>query len=214
MQRTMGAVLAVAFCAGTSAWAQGDRAGAFDYYVMALSWSPTYCALEGNAEGAEQCAPGEDVGWMLHGLWPQHERGWPADCPTREGEPSRRTTGAMADLMGSGGLAYYQWRKHGRCSGLSAGDYFALSREAFDAVTRPPVFRALDRDVSLPARVVEEAWLEANPGLRPDMLTVTCRDGHIQEVRICLTKSLVPRFCGPDVVRDCTLSEAIFPSID
>ncbi len=123
-------------------------------------------------------------------------------------------TAAMADVMGSAGLAWYQWKKHGRCAGLPPRDYFSLSREAYRSVARPEAFRRLDRDVTLPARVVEEAWLEANPRLEPDMLTVTCREGHVQEVRICLTKALAPRSCGPDVVRDCTLENARLPAIE
>lgn len=208
------AFLSVFGLVASGATAEGDRAGAFDYYVMALSWSPTFCDLEGRAEGSEQCEAGEDYGWILHGLWPQYERGWPSDCPTDQPDPSRRMTASMADVMGSGGLAWYQWQKHGRCAGLHPRDYFDLAREAYGAVTRPPVFRALTEDIRLPASVVEEAWLEANPGLRPDMLTVTCRAGHIQEVRICLSKSLVPRYCSADVVRDCTLEGALLPAID
>jgi ribonuclease T2 len=46
------------------------------------------------------------------------------------------------------------------------------------------------------------------------MLTVTCRDGFVQEVRICLTKALVPRYCGADVARDCTLGDALLPAIE
>ena len=203
----------VAAIAAVGAAAEGDRAGDFDYYVMALSWSPTWCDLQGRAEGAAQCADGRDLGWMLHGLWPQHERGWPADCPTDRPDPPRRTTAAMADVMGSAGLAFHQWRKHGRCTGLPPRDYFALSRAAFASVARPEIFRRLERDVRLPARVVEDAWLEANPTLAPDMLTVTCRDGHVQEVRICLTRALEPRRCGADVRRDCA-GEALLPAIE
>jgi ribonuclease T2 len=46
------------------------------------------------------------------------------------------------------------------------------------------------------------------------MLTVQCKDGYVQEVRICLTKGLVPRHCGADAVRDCTLDRALMPAID
>jgi len=112
--------------------------------------------------------------------------------------------------MGSSGLAWHQWRKHGVCSGLSAADYYALSREAYERVTRPDLLRQLDREVRLPAAVIEEAFLEANPALAPDMLTVTCRDRRIQEVRVCLTRDLEPRLCGDNVVRDCTLADAVF----
>jgi ribonuclease T2 len=116
----------------------------------------------------------------------------------------------MEDIMGSSGLAWHQWRKHGVCSGLTSEDYYALSRLAYDRVVRPDLLRRLDREIRLPARVIEEAFLEANPDLEPDMLTVTCRAGRVQEVRLCLTRQLEPRVCGDDVVRDCTLESAIF----
>ena len=57
--------------------------------------------------------------------------------------------------------------------------------------------------------MVEGALLEANPGLAPDMVTVICRDGMIEEVRLCLTPDLAPRPCGPDAVRDCRLQDAV-----
>lgn len=195
--------------ASFAARAEGERAGDFDYYVLALSWSPSWCALEGDARGAEQCGTG--LGWGLHGLWPQDEIGWPSYCRTQARDPSRAMTGAMADIMGSGGLAWHQWKKHGRCSGLEAADYLALSREAYESVARPVVLRRVEAEMRLPARVVEEAFLEANPNLSADRITVTCRQGRIQEVRICLTKDLAPRACGADVSRDCAGSALFAP---
>ncbi|MCV6597359.1 MAG: ribonuclease T2 [Mangrovicoccus sp.] len=190
-----------------------DVAGRFDYYVLALSWSPNWCAREGDARDAEQCDPARDLGWVLHGLWPQYERGYPKDCPTDQYGPSRHSARAMADIMGADHQAKYQWRKHGRCSGLDGEAYLALSREAYETVNRPKVLRRLDRQVALPASVIEEAFLKANPDLKPDMLTVTCKSGQIAEVRICLSKSLVPRYCGPDAVRDCKMEDALFAPI-
>lgn len=193
--------------------ADGERAGVFDYYVMALSWSPTWCALEGDARGSDQCDARHDHGWTLHGLWPQFHRGWPSYCRTVHRSPSRGQTAAMADIMGSGGLAWHQWKKHGVCSGLDAQAYFALSREAYGSVTRPPVFRKLENAVKVPVSVVEEAFLEANPQLEPDMITVTCRSGRIQEARICLSKNLTPVPCGQDVVRDCQMKDALLDPV-
>lgn len=192
---------------------EGERAGAFDYYVLALSWSPNWCALEGDAKGSDQCDARHDHGWILHGLWPQFHKGWPSYCRTAERPPSRSMTRDMADIMGSSGLAWHQWKKHGTCSGEAAADYYRLSREAYASITRPSVFRKLDRSVRLPARVVEDAFLKENSGIDADGLTVTCRDGHIQEVRICLSKSLAPVPCGADVIRDCTLDKAVFDPI-
>ncbi|SLN36811.1 Ribonuclease I precursor [Pseudoruegeria aquimaris] len=193
--------------------AEGERAGDFDYYVLALSWSPNWCKLEGRAKGSPQCGGDARFGWVMHGLWPQYERGWPSYCRTPHREATRGETAAMADVMGSAGSAWHQWKKHGRCSGLAAPDYFAQARAAFESIARPEILRQLDRPVRLPATVVEEAFLEANPALFPDAITLTCRDGHIQEARICLTKDLEVRRCGADVIRDCT-AKAVLEPID
>lgn len=190
-----------------------DRAGDFDYYVMALSWSPTWCALTGDDRGSPECDGSRDLGWVLHGLWPQYEEGWPQDCLSPHADPSRRMTEAMADIMGASGLAWYQWNKHGACSGLPAADYYALARQAYGAVVRPALLERLTDPVRLPASLIEEAFLRDNPDLRRDQITVTCRDGMIQEVRICLTTDLAPRRCGPDVIRDCTLEDALLPPV-
>lgn len=185
--------------------------GRFDYYVMSLSWSANWCRAEGAARGAPQCD--RALGWVLHGLWPQYERGWPSDCQTVERNPSRQDTAAQADLFGSAGSAWHQWNKHGRCSGLSARGYYQLAQRAYDSITRPAVFRQLRDPVQLPASVVEEAFLRDNPDLSADGITVTCRGGAIQEVRICLTRDLEPRACGADVARDCTLDDAWFEPV-
>ncbi len=197
-------------CVAGLAQAEGEQAGTFDYYVLALSWTPTWCALEGDDRDSPQCEGGRGYGFTLHGLWPQYETGWPSFCPTTFRAPSRGMTGEMTDIMGSAGLAWHQWRKHGVCTGLEALDYYALSRLAYDSVARPDLLRRLDEEVRLPAAVIEEAFLEVNPQLEPDMLTVTCRANRIQEVRICLTRGLEPRICGSDVIRDCTSPDALF----
>ncbi|MCM2562802.1 ribonuclease T2 [Lutimaribacter sp. EGI FJ00015] len=193
--------------------AENDHAGEFDYYVLSLSWSPNWCALEGDARNSSQCDASRDFGWILHGLWPQYQTGWPSHCHSPYPQPTRAMTRDMANIMGTSGLAWYQWKKHGTCSGLTASDYYATARRAFEAVNRPAVFRKLTKPVRLPAQVVEQAFLEANPGWEPDMLTITCSEGRIQEARLCLSKDLDPVPCGRDVVRDCTLGNAVFDPI-
>lgn len=202
--------LAILVMTTLPAWGQDNKAGAFDYYVLSLSWSANWCALQGDAQGSEQCGERRGYGWILHGLWPQYSRGFPSFCRSAEPAPSRSMTADMADIMGTSGLAWYQWKKHGVCTGLSAADYFALSRTAYDKVVRPAVFRQLERSVKLPASVVEEAFLKTNPDWRADMLTITCRDGYIQEARLCLSRDMNPVACGKDVVRDCRMKDARF----
>ena len=197
----------------SGAVADGEKAGDFDYYVMSLSWSPTWCVLQGDARKSDQCDARHDHGWILHGLWPQYHRGFPSLCRSTERPPTRSMTNDMADIMGTSGLAWYQWKKHGTCSGLSASAYYALSRQAYERITRPPVFRGLDQAVRLPASVVEDAFLASNPGLQRNMITITCKNNHIQEARLCLSKSLDPVPCGQDVVRDCTSKNALFTPV-
>ncbi len=212
----MRSILAIMFAltlSTPSSYADGEPAGDFDYYVLSLSWSPTWCAIEGDARGADQCDARHDYGWILHGLWPQYEQGYPSYCNTSARPPSRGETGAMVDVMASGGLAWHQWKKHGRCSGLTSQEYFAAARAAYNAVVRPPVLRKLDHTVKLPASVIEDAFLQSNPDWSADMVTITCKKGRIQEARVCLTKDLEPRECGADVVRDCAMRDALFDPI-
>ena len=209
----MKAVLLLLLALALPAHAEGERAGDFDYYVVALTWSPNWCALEGDARDDDQCDARHAYGFTLHGLWPQYESGYPSGCRSAERDPSWAETGSMTDIMGSGGLAWYQWKKHGRCTGLTARNYFATARRAYGSVTLPDVFQRLNRSITLPASVVEDAFVEANPALPRDAITITCEAGMIQEVRLCLTKDLSPRRCGDDVIRDCRIKDAVMAPV-
>jgi len=202
-----------ALCWAGAAKAEGEAAGDFDYYVLSLSWSSGWCALEGDAHDDPRCDAGRGLTFVLHGLWPQYEDGWPSYCRTTERDPSRAMTAAMADIMGDAGPAFYQWKKHGRCSGLPPDEFFNLARKAFTGITIPEVFADIDRPITLSANVVEDAFLEQNPGLVRDQITITCKGGLIQEARICLTADLTPRRCGQDVIRDCRLMDAVLEPI-
>ena len=190
---------------------QALRAEPFDYYVLALSWNAAWCEREGDARKADQCHPRHDHGFTLHGLWPQNEVGWPEFCRTSERDPSRAQTRDMRDIMGSPGLAWHQWKKHGRCTGLSATDYFTLSREAYSRIARPEILRKITRPMNVPPRVIEDAFIEANTGLSAGQITVTCKSKQLAEIRICLDKSLDFRACSGKVARDCTQKTVIVP---
>lgn len=185
--------------------------GAFDYYVMALSWSPNWCTLTGDARNSDQCDARHDHGWILHGLWPQFEQGYPQFCQTAKRAPSRAMTRDMSDIMGTAGLAWHQWKKHGTCSGLDAPSYYSLSRAAYATVQRPELLRDLNRTVRIAPHVIQQTFLDANPGLQADQITITCKQGHIQEARICLTKKLAFRRCGRDVLNDCAVPALFAP---
>ena len=87
------------------------------------------------------------------------------------------------------------------------------AREAYARVVRPEILRRLETAVRLPATVIEEAFLEANPTLTADGLTITCKAGRIEEARICLTRDLEPRLCSGSVARDCTMRDALLEPV-
>ncbi len=182
---------------------EGEPAGDFDFYVLALSWSPSYCAATAPGRSPLQCDSGRSYGFILHGLWPQYERGYPSDCPTHEPGPSRALVRSLLDIMPSEGLVQHQWRKHGRCSGLTAEAYFALSREAFDRVRLPSLFDAPTGSRVLSTRDIEAAFLAANPEITEEGVSLVCRDGRLQEVRVCLDRDLKARDCTGLERRDC-----------
>lgn len=193
----------------------GDQAHGFeqdDYYLLAVSWVPSWCATEGDARNAPQCDT--NAGWQVHGLWPQYANGgWPAYCETDARDPSRAQTRAMRDIMGDGGLAWHQWKKHGRCSGLGARAYFAKTRRAFAGLKWPDALQDIARTTRTTPDAVEAVFRSVNPAFMQDGMITTCRDGNLQELRLCLTRDLHPRRCGADVLaQTCRARQVILPS--
>lgn len=170
---------------------RGGQPGDFDFYVLALSWSPGFCELDGGRErNREQCGQGANLGFVVHGLWPQFERGYPSECGPAGRTPSRIALDQAKGLFPTEGLARYEWRKHGTCSGSSPSDYFADVRRAREKVAIPQPLLAPTREQNWTAIDLERAFVAANPGLRTDMMAVACSRGVFQEVRICFTKDL------------------------
>ena len=188
-----------------------QRSGDFDFYVLSLSWSPTYC-LGSPSTDTLQCG-GRPFAFVVHGLWPQNEQGYPSDCPSDQGRVARRDIDALLDLMPSPGLIRHEWRTHGTCSGLDQASYFALIREARARVTIPPLFVDLADPLRVSPAAVEQAFISANPGLSAAGIAVTCGKGKLKEVRLCMTKDLAWRAC-PAVDRDaCRQASIVMPPL-
>ena len=173
-------------------------AGAFDYYSLVLSWSPTHCESPEGQDDHPQCTRGRRYAFILHGLWPQYARGYPEDCPARTRYVPEPVIDRMLDIMPSKGLIIHEYRKHGTCSGLSPEGYYDISRRLFESIEIPARFRNPTEVQFLnPGDVVRE-FVSANPQLKPDMVAVACRGpgSRLREVRICFSKAGVPRSCG------------------
>src|SRR5499426_3854915 len=204
MSRTrLAAVLCSTFFAAFAANAQDARQnkpGEFDFYVLALSWSPSFCEA-GDERNASSRRPDPQCGerpysFVVHGFWPQYERGFPEFCEVPAPRLDRNIIASMLDLMPAPRLIYREWDRHGTCSGLSARAYFDL---------KAPLTVAPD--------AVEEAVVAANPGLARGAIAVGCDSRRLREVRICMTKDLRFRDCDEIDRRACRREQLVMPPV-
>jgi ribonuclease T2 len=182
-----------------------DRAGDFDYYALVLSWSPTYCLGAGADRDEPQCSARRPYAFVLHGLWPQYNSGYPSDCDTGT-KPwvDQSTIDGMMDIMPSRKLIIHEYKKHGTCSGLASADYFSAARKMFKSITIPAAFREVNSEIETSAGDITREFLKANPGLKADSFAVDCagRGGRLREVRFCFSKDGKPRSCGRNEAAD------------
>lgn len=188
--------------------------GQFDFYLLSLSWSAGFCALKNGNGGGEQCRAGSNLGFVVHGLWPQFDRGFPSDCDPSARAPSRIALDTVKGLFPDEGLARYEWRKHGTCSGKAPADYFADVRFARDKIKIPAEFESVPNEQRVAPADIMRAFQEANPRLRPGMMAVGCTRGLLQEVRLCMTKDLRDFRPCPEVARNsCRSRDISVPAI-
>ena len=188
------------------------RPGDFDLWVLSLSWSPSYCEATGNARGDAQCA--RPYSFVVHGLWPQYQRGYPSDCDARTAPPTREQIRDMLDVMPSPGLISHEWRKHGTCSGLSGEAYLRIIRKLFEKIRVPDEFKTAEKPRMVSPHEVEQAFMAANKGLDAAEITVQCDSRRLQEVRLCLKKDLSAfTSCGDADRRACRLDRLYMPAV-
>jgi ribonuclease T2 len=200
------AVLAFSILMCFAAAAQEQRRGEpgqFDFYVLALSWSPSYC--EAARERTPDRAPQQQCGerpyhFVVHGLWPQYERGFPRDCRVPAPRLNRNIVSSMLDLMPSPRLVFNEWDRHGTCSGLEPQAYFDAVRKSYASVKIPDKFLNVTNYLTVTPDEVEDAFVAANRGMSRGAVAVTCDTRRLSEVRICLSKELRFRDC-PEVDR-------------
>lgn len=181
--------------------------GVFDYYVLDLSWAPSFCASQGAMaqEEYKECVPSEHYAFVVHGLWPALDQSDVRPCPTAGmglTRVSQNVVLSALSLLPSETLIQREWRTHGICTGLSDADYFKAMRDAFQSVTIPTRYNALKDRVDLPPSQIVQEFAQANPPFGPDAFRVNCqhrfqlRASELNEVLVCFTKELRPRFCG------------------
>jgi len=195
---------------------QGEP-GQFDYYLLVLSWSPSFCAGSAERDPARsarnpQCGP-RPFSFVVHGLWPQYEQGFPEFCQVPAPRLNRNIVSEMLDLMPAPNLIFHEWDRHGTCSGLSPNAYFETIRKARAVVKIPPQYIDLPSALTVAPAEVEEAFVKANPGLKPESISISCGSRRLEEVRICMTRDLQFRGCEEIARRSCRRDKLIMPPV-
>jgi ribonuclease T2 len=213
-----GILISILLAAGAiTATAQRRQAptapGKFDYYLLSLSWSPQYCTDMGDDPQDPQCAPGRRYGFVVHGLWPQNQDGNnPRTCsPAPRMDP--QTANSMLDVMPSEQLIVHEWGSHGTCSGLAPGDFFKLTRAAFEKLKIPAKYQRPGANLTVPVPQFRQLLVQANPGLTPEDFAIYCDDTYLREVRVCLDKNLNFRACGTRVRDACRIDTMLLRAV-
>jgi ribonuclease T2 len=161
-----------------------------DSYLLALSWSPNYCATAGNRpEARHQCVRNR-FGWVVHGLWPnatKAKRGndQPAYCRNVAGI-SEQTYRQYLCLVPGVKLMSHEWRKHGSCGFTTPENYFAKTAQLHAALKLPDPQALARTSKPFTAGSLRAAFASANPGLPLGAITVDVdRKQRLREVRVC-----------------------------
>lgn len=212
------AFLALAALSAYPASAQDRRQnapGEFDFYVLSLSWSPSFCEAAqergGNNRSAQIQCGGRPYSFVVHGLWPQYDRGFPNYCERPSPRLARNIMTSMLDLMPAPGLIFNEWDKHGTCSGLGQRGYFEAIRKARAGVKIPDEFLDLQQAKTIAPDAIEEAFIKVNPGLSNSAIAVTCDRNRLTEVRVCMSKDLQFRACEEIDRRACRRDQVVMP---
>jgi ribonuclease T2 len=168
--------------------------GQFDFYLLNLSWSPEFCATHSDSP---EC--GRNLGFVVHGLWPQDANGdYPEHCSNAPGPANPQ---ADTDIIPTVSLVEHEWQTHGTCSGLGADDYFAAIHKAFAEVKVPSnIGQGSDADGVTPDALLGR-FAAANPGFPQGSFALSCGNNRLTAVEICLNKDLRPETCQG--VRSC-----------
>lgn len=209
------AVLSLSF--HPAAFAQSEsrnQSGQFDFYVLALSWSPTFCDSQRQRVAGRQPDPqcgARPYAFVVHGLWPQYEHGYPSYCQVPAPRLDRATVSSALDVMPSPRLVFHEWNRHGTCSGMKPQEYFDAVHKARAAIKIPPQYAALTAPLKVKPADVEEAFAKANPGLSHDAMAVVCDSKRLREVRVCLGKDFSFHDCAEVARASCRRASVVMP---
>jgi ribonuclease T2 len=216
-QFILAAILAGLLSVVPAAARDTNKSGVFDYFVLSLSWSPTYCASPEGASDSQQCGARRRFAFVVHGLWPQYYKGWPESCPTRETWVPQDIIDSMLDIMPSKKLIIHEWKKHGSCAGVSMANFFRATRLLFQRVRIPARYLSPTAPITTTPQQLVIDFVKTNRNLTAGMISVQCgnaRDrARLSELRICLDKRGNFSQCGSNEERQCQATSLVMPPV-
>jgi ribonuclease T2 len=213
LQKILATLLIVLFVAGVSDAKQRHYAdntpGAFDYYLLNLSWAPAYCSANAGHASSSECDPAHHFGFVVHGLWPQNNDGsYPQNCSPAS-PVSQSIVQHMLPIMPERGLIQHEWARHGTCTGLASQEYFGEIETAFRKIQIPADYRNPKNAVNASPAEIEQKFAQANNAPFGAFRVVCSRE---LDVEVCLTKDLQFRVCG-ERLRDCSAGQVTLPAL-
>ena len=187
-------------------------AAKFDYFLLALTWAPDFCASPSGVKDVRECGTGRKVGFVVHGLWPEENTGRGPESCGATSPVAQSIVQLMLAYIPTESLIQHEWASHGSCSGLSQADFFAAIRRARDSVVIPTAFRAPSASETLSPASIEEQFGAANPSFPRGSFRAICGVGKsLSGVRICFSKDLAPQACTSAAGRCSAPGVAVLP---
>ena len=186
---------------GGSAGGQARAPGDFDYYLLALSWSPEFCASPAGHKPEKKSQCDQHFGFVIHGLWPQLRKGgYPESCaPSTPVDPESVKVAMSGDLRippGDAAFVQHEWDKHGTCTGLSQADYFKKEADAAGEIVIPDDLKNPTAPLSISSDQVKTLFTNSNPEIQAkDLEVIVDGQGQYSEIHICLSKTLEYTSC-------------------
>lgn len=173
------------------------------YHMLAIAWGPQWAETNRDGQGHALTLQDRDVGYFLHGLWPNAAEGdHPRYCSVM---PARAMTEAEVRehfcMIPSEALLQHEWAAHGTCGWDDPDAYFDQAGELWADLILP------EPDSRTTTGAVRDAWTRANPHLRRGgIYLATTADGRLREVRLCYDLTYAPMDCprgvgAPDSAR-------------
>jgi ribonuclease T2 len=184
--------------ANSTALIPTDKLDDFDFFVLALSWSPDYCATNGDND-PQQCSIGKKLGFVLHGLWPQYNKGYPSNCSTEKMPEAVKDQ--FPGLYPNDNLFDHEWEKHGTCTGLSPIEYLQAGKALKETVVIPAEFRAPEKPFRISVAQLKDLFTQANPDYPAEAFLVSCSSSgrYLKEIYICFSREGLPAACSAEM---------------